>query len=180
MINPQFARFARSPSPAPKKRFFPQISDKSCVRLKTSSNSYKRLKKSRMFDTNLVYVHRLKDQPPSNKAQTPIPVDPKCSDIIFLQSLVEHKQGKISSCKKFRFGEIIKDERNEKSGFEGSEKKFRSKLSEAVQDENMKVFTKEKKLKRSRLLAKREKKITEHKAIQAIDDEEICPWGQLV
>ena len=70
--------------------------------------------------------------------------------------------------------------KNEKSGFEGSEKKFRSKLSEAVQDENMKVFTKEKKLKRSRLLAKREKKITEHKAIQAIDDEEICPWGQLV
>lgn len=176
MINPQFARFARLPTPVQKKRLFPQLSNKSCIRLKTSSKSYKRLKNSRIFDTNLVYIHRLKDQPPQSKAHTPQPFDPKCSDIIFLQSLSDQTQSKIKSCKKLRIGELIKNEINEKSDLKRTEKKLKSKLTDLVQEMNKKVSTKEKKLEQNRILVKRVKKIIVHKATQAIDDEEICPW----
>lgn len=179
MIHPQFAKFARSPSPITEMRLVSQAPYKCCIRLKNSSNSYQRLKKSIVFDANLAYIHKLKEQRYLSKAQSPNPKLQRDLDAQLLRPIaLEATKKSLKTYKNLVISDLLSHKKQEKLEFEKTRSRFNNIETDSGpgRETNKNSSSKlKKKQDYDRILKRRVKKTIINKAIQA-EDERISPW----
>lgn len=177
MIHPQFAKFARSPSPLVEMRLISHTPYKCCVQLKSSSNSYQRLKKSIIFDTHLAYIHKLKEHRYFSKARSPNPKFQRDLDTELLRPIaLEATKKGLKTQKNLAINELVINKRHEKLDLAKTKNRFFNVESDSSPETKKNLSSKfKKKQEKDQILKRRVKRTIIHKAIQA-EDERISPW----